>query len=102
MFASIGIVISVVIACFIVLQASAAGAAARITIPVAGGCAAVMAAFWGMAIETLIPGPDYWDRVVEQTATNFFAAGIGGMAFGWATVTLIAKINAFREKYPDR
>ncbi|MEM6972121.1 MAG: hypothetical protein AAF577_04885 [Pseudomonadota bacterium] len=97
-----GILVSIAIACFVAVQATNAGAPSRITIPAAAIAAAVMAALWAMAIETLFPSPDYWSRVMSQVGISFVAAGIGGAAFTWAAGNLMTKITAFKEKYPER
>ncbi|MEM7498608.1 MAG: hypothetical protein AAF371_11525 [Pseudomonadota bacterium] len=97
-----GVLVSIAVASFIAAQASGAGAPLRIVLPAAAGVAGVLAAFWAMAIETLFPHPDFWAHVLEAMAVNFVLAAMGAAAFTFATGNLIAKIAAYKQKYPDR
>ncbi|MEM6680088.1 MAG: hypothetical protein AAF675_19680 [Pseudomonadota bacterium] len=97
-----GILVSIALASYIALQAASAGANQRIVLPVAGGLAAVMAAFWSLAVETLFPKPDFWSHVLQQMATSFVAAGVGALLFVFAARRLMDKIAAFKKKYPER
>ncbi|MEO1275222.1 MAG: hypothetical protein AAFV86_22770 [Pseudomonadota bacterium] len=98
----IGIVVSIVVASVVSVQAAYAGAPRKITIPAAAGMAGVMAAFWALAVETLFPHPDFWAHVLQSMATGFVAAAIGAALFTYAATNLITKIMAFKEKYPER
>ena len=97
-----GILVSIALASFVAVQAAAAGAPYRIVIPVAAGIAGVMAAIWALAIETLFPTPDLWDRVPWEMGKNFVLAAVGGAFFTGATARLMGKIVAFKRKYPER
>ncbi|MEO0819026.1 MAG: hypothetical protein AAF074_01245 [Pseudomonadota bacterium] len=97
-----GILVSIAIASFIAVQAAKAGADRRITVPVAAVAAGFMAAFWALAIETLFPAPDLWERVPVEMAKSFAFAAIGAGLLTLATGNLIGKITRFKEKYPER
>lgn len=97
-----GILVSIALASFVAVQAAAAGASYRIVIPVAAGMAGVMAAFWALAIGTLFPSPDMWDRVPWEMGKNFVLAAVGGALFTGGSARLMGKIAAFRKKYPER
>lgn len=97
-----GVLIAVAAASFIALQASAVGAPRRIVVPAAAVAAGVMAAFWALAIETLFPGPNLWQRVPREMAENFALGAVFAALFVAGAGGLIAKIKAFKEKYPER
>jgi hypothetical protein len=61
-----------------------------------------MAAFWTLAIGTLSPTPDLWQRLPGDMLMAGAFGGLGAAAFTWAAGDLIAKIAAFKKKYPDR
>ena len=97
-----GILVSIATACFVTVQASAAGAGKMIATIAAAVMAAVMAAIWVLAIDTLFAAPDLWERLPGRLAQAAGFAALGAAAFTWGAGDLIAKITAFKKKYPDR
>ncbi|MEL6768027.1 MAG: hypothetical protein AAFP17_12670 [Pseudomonadota bacterium] len=97
-----GVLVSIAVATFVAAQAAGAGGSMRLVLPLAAGMAGVMAAFWALAIETLFPHENFWATVLEAMAVNFVLAAVGAAAFTFAAGSLIAKIIAYKTKYPDR